>query len=182
MGNRGGRIHDPASYALLPSRRWASRRWICCVLEFRERHRTVMGPGYTELFFLDEVTALTAGHRPCFECRRADARTFADAWAVAFDLSEPPKADAMDAVLHSERTAPQNTLTAIDACPDGAMAQTGDGRMFAMRNGEALWWSPTGYGIGPRPQHARLLTPPAMLEVLSAGYRPAWHPSAEAGC
>ena len=58
MGNRGGRIH--ADDRMLTSRRWASRQWICCVLEFNNRHRTVWGDGYTELFFLDEVTALVA--------------------------------------------------------------------------------------------------------------------------
>ncbi|MEL6871445.1 MAG: hypothetical protein AAFO62_01345, partial [Pseudomonadota bacterium] len=71
MGNRGGRIHTPDK--TLSRRRWASRHWICCVLEFRGRHREVMAPrSYTELFFLDEATAFAAGHRPCFECRRAD--------------------------------------------------------------------------------------------------------------
>ena len=73
MGNRGGRFHTEDKK--LTSRRWASRQWICCVLDFHDRHRDVWGDGYTELFFLDEVTALAAGHRPCFECRRKDARS-----------------------------------------------------------------------------------------------------------
>ena len=47
------------------------------MLDFNNRHRKVWGDGYTELFFLDEVTALAAGHRPCFECRRKDAERFA---------------------------------------------------------------------------------------------------------
>jgi peptidoglycan hydrolase-like protein with peptidoglycan-binding domain len=83
FGNRGGRIHDPATRTLT-ARRWASSRWICCLLRFRERpSREVWATtGYTELFFLDEVTALAAGHRPCFECRRADARAFGDAVAA----------------------------------------------------------------------------------------------------
>ena len=71
MGNRGGRFHTPAR--TLTARRWASRQWICCVLTFKGRHRDVWGQFYTELFFLDEPTALAAGHRPCFECRRQDA-------------------------------------------------------------------------------------------------------------
>jgi len=68
MGNRGGRFHT--ADRTLTSRRWASRQWICCRLQFKQRHRKVWGDSYTELFFLDEVTALAAGHRPCFECRR----------------------------------------------------------------------------------------------------------------
>ena len=81
MGNRGGRLHRPDG--TLGRARWRSRAWIACLTEFRGRHRAVMGDGYTELFFLDEATALAAGHRPCFECRRAAARAFAAAWGHA---------------------------------------------------------------------------------------------------
>src|SRR5262249_21280802 len=82
MGNRRGRLHSDDR--TLSSRRWASRMWICCRLHFNNRHRQVWGNSYTELFFLDEVTALAAGHRPCFECRRKDAEIFADTWQRAF--------------------------------------------------------------------------------------------------
>ena len=77
MGNRGGVLHGPDR--TLSARRWISRQWICCRLTFNGRRRTVMAPNrYTELFFLDEATALAAGHRPCFECRRAAAVHFAE--------------------------------------------------------------------------------------------------------
>ena len=99
MGNRGGRIHG--ADRKLTARRWASRQWICCRLDFKGRHRTVWGDSYTELFFLDEVTALAAGHRPCFECRRADALAFTDAWART--CGHHPRAAEMDATLHAER-------------------------------------------------------------------------------
>jgi hypothetical protein len=80
MGNRGGCLHDAATRAL-NGRRWASKRWIACVTQFRGRRRPIMAANrYTELFFLDEVTALAAGHRPCFECRSADARSYAAAF------------------------------------------------------------------------------------------------------
>ena len=80
MGNRGI-IHDPASRRLL-DRRWASMAWIICLCEFRGVRRKVMsGRSWTELFFLDEATALAAGHRPCFYCRRQAAEAFRAAWA-----------------------------------------------------------------------------------------------------
>ena len=75
FGNRGGRLHD--AQRKLTARRWTSKAWICCKLDFNDRHRDVWGDSYTELFFLDEVTAFAAGHRPCFECRRKDAERFA---------------------------------------------------------------------------------------------------------
>ena len=78
-GNRGI-IHDPATKTLL-KRRWTTKAWIICTCEYKGRRREVMGRNgpnggacWTELFFLDEVTALAAGHRPCFTCRRSRRR------------------------------------------------------------------------------------------------------------
>ena len=101
MGNRGGRIHTDDR--TLTKRRWVSPQWICCRLEFNDRHRTVWGDSYTELFFLDEVTALAAGHRPCFECRRQDADAFAELWAKTRGLPVRALAPDMDKVLQVER-------------------------------------------------------------------------------
>ena len=98
MGNRGGRLHDEARK--LGARRWASKQWICCRLAFNDRQREVWGMGYSELFFLDEVTAFAAGHRPCFECRRRDAESFATLFAGKKNRAT---AAVMDAVLHAER-------------------------------------------------------------------------------
>src|SRR5206468_7099731 len=121
FGNRGGRFHR--ADLTLGQRRWASRQWICCVLRFKGRHRDVWGRGYTELFFLDEVTALAAGHRPCFECRRADAKAFAEFWAVG-NGGAIPHAPEMDIVLQSERLdgrAKRMHDMPIEDLPDGAM-------------------------------------------------------------
>src|SRR5580765_2564976 len=101
MGNRGGRLHD--AQRKLSARRWVNRAWICCKLTFNDRHRKVWGNSYTELFFLDEVTAFAAGHRPCFECRRKEAEAFAGAWQQVFKLLARPRAGEMDLVLHAER-------------------------------------------------------------------------------
>src|ERR1700761_5044080 len=97
FGTRGGRIHTDDKK--LTKRRWASRQWICCVLDFKGRQRDVWGRYYTELFFLDEPTAFAAGHRPCFECRRKDAEMFAEFWRKARRLAVRPYADEMDEVL-----------------------------------------------------------------------------------
>lgn len=182
MGNRGGRMHDPETRTLLP-RHHVSKRWICCLTAFAGRHRTVMGPGYTELFFLDEATALAAGHRPCFECRRQAARGFAACWQAAQGLERPPRAQTMDAALHLERTG-QRTCRPIADLPDGAailLEIMGDLRPAFLRNGRLLPWSPEGYGPAlPHPPggEASVLTPASTLAVLAKGYSPLWHPSA----
>jgi hypothetical protein len=182
MGNRGGRFHTDAK--TLTTRRWASRQWICCVLDFKGRQRDVWGRYYTELFFLDEPTALAAGHRPCFECRRRNAQAFAARWQQSQGLAVPPKAGEMDEVLHAERLqgrAKRVQRRDVDALPDGAFVALEEGA-FAVRGNGLLGWTPQGYEARrqrPRGIIVDVLTPPAILAVLSAGYKPHWHPSAE---
>lgn len=184
LGNRGGRFHRDDR--TLSRRRWTSRAWICCRLAFKGRHREVWGNSYTELFFLDEPTALAAGHRPCFECRRADAVAFAAAWARGQWLSASPRAGEMDLVLQAQRLTGRDKrrhLAALDTLPDAAMIVLDNAAPLAVRGDVVLPWSFAGYGAPrPRPRgiEVELLTPPAIVAVLSAGYRPHWHPSAGA--
>jgi hypothetical protein len=182
IGNRGI-IHDPAARALL-GRRWSNPAWITCTLHWKGQRRQVMATrSWTELFFLDEATALSAGHRPCFECRRADALRFRDAWARGRGLPTPPRAGGMDRALHAERldgrAKRRHALPApASALPDGAMAAHGE-QAFLIAGGRARPWSPSGYGpaVAP-PAGLELLTPPSTVEALRQGYRPLLHSSA----
>ena len=179
-GNRGI-IHDPATRTL--TRRWASKAWLTCVCDFRGRRREVMGGrSWTELFFLDEATALAAGHRPCFFCRRDDANRFRAAWEAGNGAADM-LAREIDAVLHRERLDRGNKRlhplpAPVDELPDGVMVQAG-GESFLIAQGRTLLWSPAGYREPPNAiEDAMLLTPPSTLRTLSAGYRPVLHPSA----
>src|SRR5579862_5543219 len=84
MGNRG-LLHDRDGRIV---RDWRIRAWITCRLAYKNWSRKpLMQPGkYTELFFLDEATALSAGHRPCAMCRRADYLSFKARWLSANGL------------------------------------------------------------------------------------------------
>lgn len=187
-GNRGS-IHDPLTRTLL-KRRWVTKAWIICDCDFRGRKRDVFGrntrsggPGWTNLFFLDEVTALAAGHRPCFECRREKAKEFADCFGKAFGITKPKVAD-MDVRLHAERLAVTGhsfsklSSDDLDSLPDGVMIAV-DGKPYALKSGGALAWSFAGYTNGLPLQELAgaslgLITPPATVAVLKAGYRPIW--------
>lgn len=175
MGNRGGRLHEGKT---LGGRRWVSRRWIACVTEFRGRRREVMGAGYTELFFLDDAVALAAGHRPCFECRRAEAKAFAAAWAEGLGLEAPPGAEAMDRALHAERLGARERVSA-EALPEGAMFLSGGG-CFLVQGGAARRWGWEGYGAAkPLPRgEVEALTPRSSRASLAAGWRPRLHETA----
>ncbi|MGH6715066.1 MAG: hypothetical protein ACREDC_02630 [Bradyrhizobium sp.] len=182
-GNRGI-IHDPATRTLL-RRRWSSAAWLTCVLRFRGRRRKVMGTrSWTELFFLDEATALAAGHRPCFFCRREDANRFRAAWEAGNDVDQILAPD-MDVVLHRERLDGRDKRLhplpmPLKELPDGAMVQAG-ADCFLIAQGRVMKWAPAGYREAPADlENAMLLTPPSTLRALQSGYRPVLHPSARA--
>jgi hypothetical protein len=177
MGNRGV-LHDDNRRIVRP---WQVRRWIACRLEFRGRRRTVMAPHrYTELFFLDEAAALSAGHRPCAECRHADYRRFRRLWESCY---ENAGADEMDARLHADRLAGKKQRTYWDdlrLLPDGTYVAL-DGAAWLVRERWLHAWSDSGYTRRRRRDARReieVLTPRSTVAVLAAGYRPDVHPSA----
>lgn len=191
-GNRGI-IHDPETKTLL-KKRWALPAWIICVCQFRNVRREPMGrnrpggkTGWTELFFLDEVTALAAGHRPCFFCQRERATEFVGWFGKAFGIAEP-RAPMVDKRLHKERLASGGRPLAVsvlelDSLPDGTMIADG-GTAYALRAGKAREWSFAGYAhpigierLDGRP--LRLLTPATTVAVLRQGFAPVWHPTAD---
>ena len=184
MGNRGC-LHGPDRR--LGAARWRSKAWICCTLDWKGVRRDPMPPGrWTALFFLDEATALAAGHRPCAYCRRADFNAFAEAWQRAHRLPERPRAGEMDARLHAERVEPRSRrqlthMSPLGGLPDGAMVRFG-GVPGLVAGSRILPWSFAGYGAAIGVASAttvELLTPRATVATIAAGYQPMLHPSAE---
>ena len=174
-GNRGclhdatGRIRD----------RHPTRRWIACRLRFKDwRRDPLLQPGkFTELFFLDEVTAFAAGHRPCALCRRADYDRF-------LALTGASGADEIDDRLHEERRdgrARRLHDARLDELPDGAFVLRA-GEPWLVRADALLRWTPGGYTErSPRTGRARLITPPTLVDVLRSGWQPLvplFHPTA----
>ncbi len=180
MGNRGI-LHDDSRRIVRP---FQVRRWIACRTEFRGRTRSIMQPhSYTELFFLDEATAFGAGHRPCAECRRDDYRRFRGLWETCHGT--PANADAIDARLHAERLHARKKRTYRDSLaslPDGTFVAV-EGHAWLLWEGGLFEWSDGGY-LRRRPRPAigavDVLTPPSIVAVFAAGYRPAVHPGVTA--
>jgi hypothetical protein len=188
LGNRGI-LHDARQR--LGIARWRHPHWICCRLDFKGRRREIMTPGhYTELFFLDEATALAAGHRPCHECRRDDLRRFQTAWRRAFETADI-SASAIDRVLHKGRVDPRTRRqirfeAALDDLPNVAFVVLPDdpSTPLLILGEQLLPWRPFGYGPPrPRPLPTRclVLTPRPTVAVLRAGYGPGLHPTAVRG-
>ena len=102
LGNRGI-LHNDLKEIVAP---WRHKSWVTCELAYKDRKRTIFSSGsYSELFFLDEATALSAGHRPCAECRRERYTEFKECWIIANvdPLESKVLVSKIDKQLHSER-------------------------------------------------------------------------------
>lgn len=185
MGNRGI-LHDAAKNI---KRQWAHKAWVACLTDFGGTQRAVFSEGnYSELFFLDDVSALAAGHRPCKSCQRELHIAFKAAWLAAnrdpADTAFVP-IGAIDSQLHAERAIAGGTKRVFEAAlgtlPNGAMFRHGDAILLAWANG-LLRWSFDGYQPAPAlpaDTSVSVLTPPSIIAMLVQGYRPRVHPSAD---
>ncbi len=188
MGNRGI-LHNSQQEIVKP---FAHKAWIICQLHFKGRRRQIMRPGnYTELFFLDEATALAAGHRPCFECRRQAAQSFRNAWLAGnahLNVGDSIRAAELDRVLHAERLTEayyiknkQKRLFTADfaSLPNGTFIQH-QGASWLVWHDALFSWTPDGYGsakLRPKAGLAVVLTPRSTVAALAHGYVPQRHAS-----
>ena len=182
MGNRGV-LHD--GHGQLTTKRWTHNHWIICLTEFKGEKRPLMSPGcYTELFFLDEATALAAGHRPCAECRREDFNRYKRAWIdgnLIEGLDGFVGVGTIDQVLHRERVNRDREKVCYSAAlgdlPDGVVVALPDTpELASLIWKEQLWaWAPGGYGSPIKYDRAtvvNVLTPESTVKAISAGYLP----------
>ena len=178
LGNRG-QLHGSGKTILRP---FKHKAWIICLLHFKGRHREIMAPNlWTELFFLDEATALAAGHRPCFECRREDAKRFKQAWLkgnamYGLDLKSPIA--KIDDILQSQRINGLHQKVTFSSIlsdlPNGTFINIQKEAYLVMDQHLHLW-SPFGYLEAkqiPASTTVEVLTPKSTVNALSAGYLP----------
>jgi hypothetical protein len=179
LGNRGC-IHNDAGEIV----RWqATKTWIICELDFPGTLHPLFEPRrYTHLFFLDEASALAAGHRPCHYCRRSAALAFADAWRRA-GAGPTGSMKEINEVLAGERPPSASQGRVWSA----SLAELAHGVFVETTDGPCLWWqqqlypwSAEGYGaaVAPGAAEVLVLTPPSTAATIAAGYQPTIHPSA----
>ena len=182
LGNRGI-LHNEDKEIIAP---WKHKSWVTCQLQFNNRKREIFSPGkYSELFFLDEATALSAGHRPCAECRRQRYNEFKNLWLKSITGLESISVAEIDKQLHAERAVRGGIKIkhscAFEKLPEGAFIEIGD-EAFLFWNGKLKKWSFDGYvGSVPLPAQNKvvtLLTPPSIVELLKHGLVPQVHESA----
>ncbi len=185
MGNRGI-LHDDANQIVRP---WQHKRWVACELEFNniKRPRPFSPSNYSELFFLDEVTAFAAGHRPCAYCQKERHLNFKEKWLtanVAAELRSTTSMDDVDKVLHAERCVRGGRKTTFVAVlgdlPKGTMFEF-QAAAFLVSAAGYLPWSFDGYGPAKRIDSATavsVLTPASIVRAFEQGFVAVPHPSA----
>ena len=171
-GNRG-RLHEGHEVVRFHS----GDLWIICALRFRDRwHEQWLPRRFTWLFFHDEAVALAAGHRPCGECRHASYVAYRDAWAS--ESLTIPSAKDMNRQLHRERIVRGTHRRRLHqmqqaSLPDGTFVLGDDGVPSLVLGDAVIAWSQRGYGTPrarPRRGATQVITPPATVAVLRAGY------------
>lgn len=184
LGNRGI-LHDENKKIIAP---WRHKAWITCKLDYQDRHRTIFSPNnYSELFFLDEATALSAGHRPCAECRKDRYLEFKVAWCTAnpgIAGSNPPIAQ-IDKQLHFERAIRGGGKVTFNDkllnLPAGTFIEL-EGIPYLLWLGKLFPWSHHGYGQPlsalPKAIQVTVLTPVSIVAMFRHGYKPQVHESA----
>lgn len=184
LGNRGI-LHNDLKEIVAP---WRHKSWVTCELAYKDRKRTIFSSGsYSELFFLDEATALSAGHRPCAECRRARYVEFKDQWIKAnadpSDIKVP--VSTIDKQLHSERAVRGGKKLTYSgefkSLPSGAFIER-DGIACLYWQGRLLKWSPSGYvedySLPHQDELVTILTPQSIVWMFQNGFTPQVHESA----
>ena len=178
LGNRGV-IHNERQEIIRP---FKIKAWITCALHYRDRHREIMQPDkWTELFFLDEATAFSAGHRPCFQCRYKAHRHFKMLWIAGnpqhgFTMKTPVA--EIDAILHSERISSNKTKVIreddLADMPGGTFVIYND-LPYLVNENKLHQWTAGGYkdpvdfpGVGK----LKILTPCSVVNMFRAGYAP----------
>jgi hypothetical protein len=186
MGNRGV-IHDEHQHIVRP---FKLKAWLICLLEFKGRSRQVMTPDrYTELFFLDEATAFSAGHRPCAECRRKAFNRFKQLWIAAnpeYGFNERTPIWKIDEILHKERINRSGAKVifteSVHQLPSGSFLLFNN-EPYLFANGLIFRWTPGGYddGIGLAGiERVEVLTPRSAVNTFQNGYKPQMSIAAQA--
>jgi hypothetical protein len=140
----------------------------------------------TDLFFLDEATALAAGHRPCGRCNKVRFDQFVEAWKSLHGLKSVLAEEIDDELnVHRTKDGEQITYRAQAAeLPAGVMIRE-LGRpqplllfRYEYPKGEENWcvypWTSHGYGVKEtRPVgEVEVLTPMPIVDMILAGFTP----------
>lgn len=171
MGNRGQLrpSHYEKEFPCAPG-----MPWITCLTQENGVALPKADVKYTKLFFLDEVTAFAAGHRPCYSCQRHRYQEFETYWEKAHKTGSQD----FDEVLAEERE--QRFLSGRIFAAD---VNTLPGGTFVIPHGNRqphllLWrklfpWTMNGYEkpLSRLPgNQVTVVTPKSIVKIFDKGF------------
>lgn len=183
MGNRG-ELRVDSHRQLIGVSRWKTQSWIYCSTDKKFAPKEGDKPlKYTKLFFMDEYTALAAGHRPCGYCLPDRFESFISAWLAGnpeYDFQKDITKQ-IDRVIHKERTCRMRGESAfrvsLSSLPSGVMAVLPESATdsYLWRHEMLCKWSPAGY-VAPisydKNTAVEVLTPKTVVNAILAGFDP----------
>ncbi len=182
LGNRGVLHNENKEIVTI----YKSKSWITCLLSFKGTKREIMSKGrYTELFFLDEATAFSAGHRPCAKCRRKRYNEFKEKWlrVNGYRLNGATTNIAhIDKIIHQERIHEKQKVTFVaklNSLPDGSMVQINNAPHIVW-SGHLHKWSFAGYSASDfriTGKDVKVLTPKSFVSLFADNFIPEVHSS-----
>ena len=182
MGNRG--ILHNAEREIVRS--WVGKSWVACDPHFQkiDRRPLFQAKRYSELFFLDEATAYSAGHRPCGYCQRARYSNFKSYWEQEFSAGMQLLIKQIDDQLHKDRAIRGGSKVTFESTvgelPDGTFVEI-EGCAWLIQGNRMLQWSLDGYVASIHRDDGKavsVLTPRSIVELFRRGMRANVHPSA----
>ena len=185
MGNRGI-LHNAARQIV---RCWAGKSWVACDPHFQkiDRRPLFQANRYSELFFLDEATAYSAGHRPCWYCQRDRYSNFKKYWEQEFSAGAPLLIKQIDDQLHKDRAILGGSKVTFESglgeLPNGTFVED-EGCAWLIQGDRLLQWSLDGYIASIHrndEKTVRVLTPRSIVELFRRGLLANVHPSS-LGC
>lgn len=179
MGNRGI-LHDANNEIV---HQWRHKNWVTCLLKYKDiqRPKPFSQGNYSELFFLDEATAMSAGHRPCNFCQRNRLTEFKNAWVAANQPDRVVRDVSMndvDAVLHGERVdgakSKRTYRAVLETLPVGTFFEYASDA-YAVTQSGVRKWSFSGYSEVIKLDMSvvvQVLTPPSIVKAFAYGFVP----------
>jgi hypothetical protein len=183
LGNRGC-LHGKSTEIKKPFVK--NKPWIYCVTDLGNGKRLpgIMHPGsYTVLFFWDDVTALAAGHRPCFYCQREKAENFVSSWWAGnphISRGLGTGLTNLDQTLHSERIDNNNSKITFNELlgnlPSGVIVKLLEIETHPclLWDGKLYPWDENGYGNPLNVDNSKsvsVLTPASVVNALRFGLK-----------
>jgi hypothetical protein len=179
IGNRGELKVEHGE--LIGPSRWKTQSWIFCSIDEKFKPKGEDTRRYTKLFFMDEFTALAAGHRPCGYCLPERYEAFIAAWLANNPEYGYGKYDykKIDRVFHYERKnsdrSKQTYPDKLANLPDGVMVtlDVATGESFLLQGRLLRKWSPIGYSEPlsyDLDTTVQVLTPKSIVNTIAAGF------------